>query len=239
MFEAYVQFVEYISFMRTMNALRNMKLVKKMKNGRLFEAAVKVDFDKSKHLSERSIKRRNTERERLISEERAKAAEEQRKKDEEEATRKAEELERKNRRIEREEKRRLKRQKEKRERELEQQKLEEEIKKEKRKLMIAKRKLESRRLLSELFLRIEDKNGEPNSPLEEPAKEEDLKAAQIDLEAKLRQTLLKEQEIRLRKRIEAKMLLRLGEFERKNCDEEESGHSSRENRKRKHEEAQS
>uniref|UniRef100_F1L0B1 A-kinase anchor protein 17A n=1 Tax=Ascaris suum TaxID=6253 RepID=F1L0B1_ASCSU len=233
LFEAYVQFVEYISFMRAMDALRNMKLVKKMNNGRVFEAAIKVDFDKNKHLSDDSISRRNFERERLIEEELAKAAEERRKREEEEAQKKAEELERENRRLQREEKRRLKRQEEKRMKD--EQILEEKNKREANELMLAKRRLESQRLLAELFRRVDLKKQKMESAMNISISEGVPQTTQLDLEAKLRQTLLKEQEIRLRKRIEAKMLLRLGAVEKQN-DGDSSDHSHKHRKKKRKEE---
>lgn len=64
-FEAYVQFKDYVGFKMTMNALLNMKLVHKELHI-AEEINIKVDFDKSKHLSEASINRRKIVRERLI-----------------------------------------------------------------------------------------------------------------------------------------------------------------------------
>ncbi|KAL3998197.1 hypothetical protein ACH3XW_14060 [Acanthocheilonema viteae] len=198
LFEGYVQFVEYISFVRAMDFLRNKKLVKKMPDDRIFEATIKVDFDKNKHLSNKNIHERNVERERLKELEKQKISEECRKRE------KGENDKVNTRKEQKDEKQSQKRNQEKRlkkERILNEMMVEEE-----KKLLIAQRKLESRRLLSALFWRIEAKFREKDSELKVNLGdlEEDLQA---ELETKLRQALLREQEQRLRKRIEAKMML--------------------------------
>ncbi|CAG2181984.1 unnamed protein product, partial [Oppiella nova] len=66
-FEAFIQYRDYIGFVKAMDALRGMKLVKKLseinnqKNNHL-EYDIKVDFDKTRHLSDKAIKRRRIER---------------------------------------------------------------------------------------------------------------------------------------------------------------------------------
>ncbi|EFO20068.2 hypothetical protein LOAG_08421 [Loa loa] len=201
LFEGYVQFVEYISFVRAMDFLRNKKLVKKMPDDRIFEAAIKVDFDKNKHLSDKNIQKRCVERERLKELEKQKISEECQKCEKEEGNTGKEYVDR---RSQSEEKHRRKRNQEKR---LKKERLlNEMIAEEERKLLIAQRKLESRRLLSVLFWRIEAKLRKKDSRMKISSRdlEEDL---QSELETKLRQALLREQEQRLRKRIEAKMIL--------------------------------
>uniref|UniRef100_A0A2K6VIZ4 RRM domain-containing protein n=1 Tax=Onchocerca volvulus TaxID=6282 RepID=A0A2K6VIZ4_ONCVO len=203
LFEGYVQFVEYISFVRAMNFLRNKKLVKKMPDGRIFEAAIKVDFDKNRHLSDENIHKRSVERERLKESEKRKFSEEYRKREKEDENKMNTGKEHVHRRSQKEEKHRRKRNQEER---LKKERLNEMIIKEERKLLIAQRKLESRRLLSALFWRIEAKLREKNSRLGMSSR--DLEGnLQAELETKLRQALLREQEQRLRKRIEAKMML--------------------------------
>lgn len=64
-FEAYLQFQDYNGFKIAMDALFNMKLVHKDLNVSE-EINITVDFDKSKHLSDASIRRREIVRERLI-----------------------------------------------------------------------------------------------------------------------------------------------------------------------------
>ncbi|VDM97345.1 unnamed protein product [Thelazia callipaeda] len=77
LFEAYVQFEEYISFVRAMDFLRNKKLVKMMSDNRIFEATIKVDFDRNKHLSQENIHERFTEREHFKKLEKREALEDQ------------------------------------------------------------------------------------------------------------------------------------------------------------------
>ena len=66
-FEAYIQYRDYIGFVKAMDALRGMKLVKKLseiknqKNNNL-EYDIKVDFDKTKHMSDKAIKKRRIAR---------------------------------------------------------------------------------------------------------------------------------------------------------------------------------
>uniref|UniRef100_A0A915PG22 RRM domain-containing protein n=1 Tax=Setaria digitata TaxID=48799 RepID=A0A915PG22_9BILA len=234
LFEGYVQFVEYISFVRAMDFLRNKKLVKKMSDDRVFEAAIKVDFDKNKHLSDKNIHKRCVERERLKELEEQKISEECRKRnmrllsldrknkgqivlllfltrrntcccgtacdfcsEKEEKAKTCTEKEYIHRRAQREEKHRGKRDQERRLKKHHQ--LNEVIAEEERKLLSAQRKLESKRLLSALFWRIEAKLREKDSGLKMNSEdlEDDLQA---ELETKLRQALLREQEQRLRKR---------------------------------------
>lgn len=61
-FDAYIQYKDYIGFVKAMDALRGMKLVKKLsevKNQKNFlEYDIKLDFDKTKHLSDKAIKKR-------------------------------------------------------------------------------------------------------------------------------------------------------------------------------------
>ena len=76
---------EYIGFVKAMNALKGMKVCyKDRESSRAWTSSVKVDFDKSKHLSETIIKQRKSERERLIKEERDKEVEENRRRNIEE-----------------------------------------------------------------------------------------------------------------------------------------------------------
>lgn len=64
-FEVYVQFKDYVGFKMAMKALYNMKLVHKDLDI-AEEVNIKVDFDKSKHLSDAFIRRREIVKERLI-----------------------------------------------------------------------------------------------------------------------------------------------------------------------------
>lgn len=74
-FEGYVQFVEYTSFIRCMDALRGRKLLRK--NEDISEwCHIVVDFDKTKHMTDASVKRRAIVRERLITQQKTKDLEE-------------------------------------------------------------------------------------------------------------------------------------------------------------------
>nr|KAG5698869.1 hypothetical protein BaRGS_019721 [Batillaria attramentaria] len=216
-FEAFVQFKEYISFVKAMDALRGMKLLFKEDENKALTANIKVDFDKTKHLSDKMIRKRRMEREKLEALERVRQQDVQRERDEEERKKEAarqkkldeEKIRQKKkeerqrlkeaRRKEREEKRRLKHLERKQKEEEERMQLK--IALEERRLLIAQRKLESLRLLSELFERVKE-----NKVKEEVAKQEK------ELEEKKRQEVLEEQRRRLeeeRQKAEAKIQKKL------------------------------
>uniref|UniRef100_A0A0A9W0N1 A-kinase anchor protein 17A n=2 Tax=Lygus hesperus TaxID=30085 RepID=A0A0A9W0N1_LYGHE len=69
LFEVYIQYKDYLSFVAAMDALRGMKLLKK-DGEKAWTQVIKVDFDKSKHLSESSIRKRKLLREKLMEKER-------------------------------------------------------------------------------------------------------------------------------------------------------------------------
>lgn len=77
-FEGYIQFSEYVGFVKTMDEFRGMKLVKKDGDKNL-SVNVTMDFDRTKHLSDASIKRRKLVRERLMAKDREREEEEQKK----------------------------------------------------------------------------------------------------------------------------------------------------------------
>lgn len=74
-FETFIQFQDYVGFKMAMDSLNNMKLIHRDKDI-CEEINIKVDFDRSKHLSDASIKRREIVRERLISKARKKEEQE-------------------------------------------------------------------------------------------------------------------------------------------------------------------
>ncbi|KAL3278645.1 hypothetical protein HHI36_016183 [Cryptolaemus montrouzieri] len=88
-FEGYVQFKDYIGFTKCMDLLKDMKLLHKDED-EAFTVDIKVDFDRSKHLSDASIRRREIVRDRLVKKQREKEErdrnelEEKKKKEEEE-----------------------------------------------------------------------------------------------------------------------------------------------------------
>ncbi|XP_064482278.1 A-kinase anchor protein 17A-like [Ornithodoros turicata] len=162
-FDAYIQYEEYMGFVRAMDSLRGMKLVLKTSDGKAYAANIKVDFDKTKHLSEENKRKRELERAKLESlekereervlrerqeeayrkkqleaeeEERQRRREEERqrrRRREEERKRREEEERRRKKREEEEEAERRKREEEKRQRKEEELRKREEKKKKKRK----------------------------------------------------------------------------------------------------------
>ncbi|XP_046401346.1 A-kinase anchor protein 17A [Ischnura elegans] len=77
-FEGYVQFKEYVCFVKAMTALKGMKLLYK-DGDKAWTANIKVDFDKTKHLSDESIRKRAMEREKILRERKLQKEEEERK----------------------------------------------------------------------------------------------------------------------------------------------------------------
>jgi len=174
-FESYIQYKEYIGFVKAMNALKGMKLCyKDRESERAWTCNIKIDFDKSKHLAESTIKQRKVERERIVKEERDKEREANNKKQleemqknehlrqlaqedrEKEEKKMAKALVASQRRMAREEKRKA--------RTLrkmgltEEEEIAERIGIEERKLLKAQRKLESIRILDELLERVKATN---------------------------------------------------------------------------------
>lgn len=205
-FEMYIQYREYIGFAKCMDEFRGKKLVMKETDGKAIAATVKVDFDKTKHLSLQSINHRKLEREKIEKLQQKRRDEKRKEREEAERKIKAEKLrekairdEQEERRRKREEKRRRKK-KEKKEKE-EAEKLSLRIATEERKLLLAQRKLESIRILSELFERIK----------EELVLEEKLKLA--------REIALKEEMERKRKEEEEKRKREQEEKRRKDKEE--------------------
>jgi len=95
LFDCYVQFLEYSGFAKCMKVLRGKKMLFMLEDEKGATAAFEYDFDKTQHMSEKNMKRRNRRRERLVrldTEE-----EEKRRKEQEEVDRK-EEIERLERR---------------------------------------------------------------------------------------------------------------------------------------------
>ncbi|XP_072763332.1 uncharacterized protein [Anoplolepis gracilipes] len=160
-FDAFIQYNEYMDFVKAMDALRGMKLLKKDDQNTLI-AIIKVDFDKTKHMSDSSLSHREFERKRLIAQDNL-AAEKLRKKEEAEKKRREEQkkkeeadlVARASRQRKREEKR--KRKVLTTYRKQEEDKVSMKIAREEKKLIKAQRQLESIRLLDELFDRIKIK----------------------------------------------------------------------------------
>merc|ERR1712130_96973 len=154
LFDAFIQFKSYDGFMLMMDGLRDMKLV--LNREKVLAAAILVNFDKTKHLSERELKKRYLLRRRILKEEDAMADEKKRRIEEEDRRIEEEKLKeaerskiKEERRRRREEKRRQKRLH--RTREKEQKRVEQRIQLEERKLLLTQRRLEAVRMLTYLF----------------------------------------------------------------------------------------
>ena len=81
-FDSFIQFKSYDGFMLMMDGLRDMKLVKKKE--KVLGSLIMVTFDKSKHLTERELKKRYLLRRRILKEEDAMAGEKKRRIEQEE-----------------------------------------------------------------------------------------------------------------------------------------------------------
>ncbi|CAB3402766.1 unnamed protein product [Caenorhabditis bovis] len=206
-FEAYVQFMEYKGFATAMDSLRNRKWAKRI-DGRFFQAHVKVDFDKTRHLSQASIDKRFEAKRKIENERIKKENEEKKKKLEEEMRRKKEQEEKDRRREEREKRRREKRELERLQEEERRKK--EKFKKETEQRALASRKSEALRLLKHIFSNIEAKEERRKRKEEEKLKEElkqieNLEDQPVEKEEALRHALLVQRELRMRERLKEKL----------------------------------
>ncbi|XP_053692688.1 A-kinase anchor protein 17A isoform X2 [Sabethes cyaneus] len=160
-FEGYVQFSEYVGFVKAMDEFRGMKLVRKEAD-RNSAISISVEFDRTKHLSDASIKKRKVVRDRLIATDREKE-EQEKKRIAEEKAKKERERKRQEELVKAEELKRMQREQRRKEKHLQKLRQREsdeislKILQEERKLMETQRKLESIRLLDALFERIKTK----------------------------------------------------------------------------------
>jgi len=154
LFDVYIQYKSYDGFMLCMDGLRDMKLV--LNKEQVLATNIIVQFDKSRHLSERELKKRYLLRRRILKEEDTMADEKKRRIEQEEQRIEEEKLKeeerqkiKEERRRRREEKRRQK--KLERAREKEQKRMNQRIDLEERKLLLTQRRLEAVRMLTYLF----------------------------------------------------------------------------------------
>lgn len=160
-FEGYVQFKDYLGFTKCMDSLKDMDLVHK-ESEENFKVPIKVDFDRSKHLSDASIRRREIVRDRLVKKQAEKEEQERNELEELKKQEEQEKMKEESLKKQKEQRRKL-REERRKARALEKLKLggtEElnaKIAKEEKKLLKVQRKLESIRLLEELFRRIREK----------------------------------------------------------------------------------
>ncbi|KAE9416918.1 hypothetical protein Angca_005971, partial [Angiostrongylus cantonensis] len=209
-FEAYVQFAEYSGFVNAMDSLRNMKWTKRI-DKKVFHANVKVDFDRTRHLSDASVKQRQADRERIYAEKRQIVEEEKRRiaEKEAEARRVLEEMERKREERERKRKeRRLRKERERLRRE-EEDRLAKELA-ERRQRQIEARIAESRCLLEAVFTHIQRKE-DRRKEVQEARLRAEQRAAELediptfDKERYLRAMLLRQREITMREKLKEKI----------------------------------
>lgn len=182
-FECFIQYKDYISFVKAMDTFRGMKLLHTDIEGKHqpYTANIRVDFDRTKHLSDKEIKKREIDKLKNIEMEKIKNAQLVKETEKEAKQREISNFRlmleesidqdiksvinpggskdpnsdgktKEQRRREREEIRRQKRMAQKQQEE--EKKLESKILLEERKILIAQRKLESMRLLEELFNRV-------------------------------------------------------------------------------------
>ncbi|CAP28844.2 Protein CBR-CUX-7 [Caenorhabditis briggsae] len=228
-FEAYVQYMEYKGFATAMDSLRNRKWAKRI-DGRFFQALIKVDFDRSRHLSEAQIAKRADERRQMETDRLRQEEEELNVKRQEELKIKEEENEKNRRREDRsgsEGRRELERMAEEEKKRLEKERLEMEHR------AAANRRLEGVRLLKFLFEKIEAreerrKRKDEEKLADELSKIKELVKQPVEQEDALRQALLQQREIRMRERLKEKMKAESVKKEKKKRKEEK-----RKERKRK------
>ena len=65
-FEVFVQFSDYTGFEKAMQVFKGRKLIHLLEDGKTAAVNIIVDFDQSAHLSERNIKKRDIQRQKLI-----------------------------------------------------------------------------------------------------------------------------------------------------------------------------
>ena len=66
-FEVFVQYENYTGFEKAMQGFKGKKLIHVLDDGKVASANIEIDFDRTSHLSERSITKRNTMRRKLIA----------------------------------------------------------------------------------------------------------------------------------------------------------------------------
>nr|CAB3220784.1 A-kinase anchor protein 17A-like [Phallusia mammillata] len=236
-FEVYVQYTEYIGFAKCMNALKGKKLVAKESDGKGVAATIKVDFDRTKHLSADTINHRLLEKQKI--ERLQQAREDEKRKEREAKERKAnEERERELQEIRDQEERRKKRE-EKRSRKRREKKEKEEAAKlalkiamEERKLMLAQRKLESIRLLSELLDRV--KNEAQQAEVERLEREIAKKAEEERKKKETEERKRREKEERKREKLKRKELEMKSRLLKRKLDEDYKKGEKRRKKAMKH-----
>lgn len=212
-FEGYVQFNEYVGFVRCMDELRGKKLVRKQDDIAEW-CSIRVDFDKTKHMTDAAIKRRAIVRERL-------AARKSHKEEEEQAEKlkaaKREAKERQKYELAEKEKLEKMRQREERRKKKQLAKLMErdnvdlnsKVAEEQKKLLKAQKKLQAIRLVAELFKRIELRPElQRNGAKTHRAYNESLRARVVEKFKRQQEELLEAQRKNLRSALDGRIVIR-------------------------------
>ena len=157
-FEAYIQFHTYASFCKALEALKVMKLMLKRQDD-YYTTTIEVTFDKTKHMTDAVITRRDIVRNRLMARDQELEEADEKVRLEADKVREqdlqkvvSEQKVKESRRLEREEKRKSKQIENLKNKDIDE--INGLINKEERKLLRAQRKLEALRLITELFRRL-------------------------------------------------------------------------------------
>lgn len=216
-FDVYIQYEDYQGFVNAMKGLKGMKLLLMSEGSKAATAAIWFNFDKTCHLSETNIRKRNAERRRLIELDRLeelrkaqakKEAEqrevEERRKAEEHAAELLRQMQENKRKKEERRKLREERRRQKRE---EKKRLERERKEKHKQILIEKERIkklrieQARNVCKELFQRISDNLAEERETRRKRQEELAILAQIKEKKEKLEQELRKkEDEERMKKK---------------------------------------
>ncbi|GMT19525.1 hypothetical protein PFISCL1PPCAC_10822 [Pristionchus fissidentatus] len=209
LFEAFVQFSDYAGFTKAMEKLKAKKWMRRMKDGRVHYANVKVDFDRTFHLSGEKIRQRELERRKIEFERKRKEEKEKAEKEAEAEKLRKEQAEKEKRKEERELKRKIEYELERRR--LERKKLLEAKLAEEEKEWANRKAVEAKRLLEYVFTRIQTRADHERAEKDEKLKKEleTMPASRLELpiedEDEMRAMLLKQREAAMRERLKEKM----------------------------------
>jgi len=83
LFDAYLQYKDYIGFVKAMDTFRGMKLLYIDDSRNAFTANIRIDFDRTRYLSDKEIKKREIDKLKAIELGKIKAAQHEREKEKE------------------------------------------------------------------------------------------------------------------------------------------------------------
>ncbi|GMR42302.1 hypothetical protein PMAYCL1PPCAC_12497, partial [Pristionchus mayeri] len=209
LFEAYVQYSEYAGFLKAMEKLKGKKWMRKTKDGRVHYANVKVDFDRTFHLSEEKVRARELERRKIQFEKKRKEDKEKADKEAEEERLRKEVAEKEKRKEERELKRKIEYELERRR--LERKRLLEAKLAEEEKEWAERKAGEAKNLLNYVFERIQKRADVERAEKDEKLRKEldEMPSSHLGLpfedEDEMRTALLQQREAAMRERLKEKM----------------------------------